>query len=178
MKFGTYVTKKYGFLWLSKPIVEKKLRSGSATYEKIANKYDEESPHISKILLLVLIPLMAGLLFLLFYTRQRYYFDHFILATEFGSVWIAVKFIVLPVIMLIGVRFDRSFINFFDDSNWVLQFSISLILLLFLVIAFKRFYGQKWLWTILKAIVFLFIFETLIMYAYHALLFLVIMLFI
>jgi Protein of unknown function (DUF3667) len=179
MQFGTYTNKESTLFWLTKPQVEKKLRSRSMTIEKIAEKYNEESPHISKIMLLVLLPLMAFVLYLFFFKRSHFYFDHFIFATEFGSVWIAIVFLIVPLIMVIATKIYPSITQYFVDSNMALWVAINLFPLTFLVIAFKRFYGQKrLLWTIVKAIVFLAIFETLIMYVYHALLFFMVMLFI
>jgi hypothetical protein len=178
MKFYSFLNPQYGFSWFTRPLAEKKIRSSSTTYEKVSEKYNEESPHISKILLLVLLPLMALLLYLLFYRRSHFYFDHFIIATEWGSLWISIKFILLPAIMLLLLRIDRSLMRVFDDSNWILWQSVSLLMIVFAALAFKRFYGQKWSWTILKTILFFFIFSIFIMRIYHALLFLIVMLFI
>jgi hypothetical protein len=178
MKFWTFVNPKYNFAGITKPAVEKKLHSHSMTLQQLSEKFDAESPHISKLMLLVILPAMAGLLYLLFFKRSRYYFDHFILATEYGSVWIASKFILLPAIMLLITAFQPSAITFFHDDNLGLFIFIELSFIIFLSIAFKRFYQQKWVWTILKAILFLAIFELIIMYAYHVLLFFVVMLFI
>jgi len=178
MKLGTFMTPKYGFTWLSSPLVKQKMNSHTTDYKVIAEKYNKLSPKISKIFLLIILPLMGALLYVLFFKQRQYYFDHFILATEYASIWVTIKFILLPTIMLIAGTFNSNAVGFFDDSNWVLWIFINLFFLFILIMAFKHFYKQKWSWSILKGIIFLFTFEIIIMRIYHYLLFLTVMLFI
>ena len=154
------------------------MKSHATGYKEIAARYDKISPKVSKIFLLLILPLTAGLLYILFFKQRRFYFDHFILATEYGSLWVSIKFILLPVIMLIGMAIDDRVELFFDDSNRILWLFINILFLFILVVALKQFYKQKWIWTILKAILFLAIFEIVIIQLYHSILFLTVMLFI
>jgi hypothetical protein len=176
MKFNSYVSTQNNFSWLARPVAKKKIHSASITQETLREKYDQKSAKVSKIFLLVLIPLTALLLNLLFYTRHRYYFDHFIMATEFISIMVIIVFLLLPLIMVTSSLIYSPAVLFFENFRTPIFIAVSLLLLFFLAKGFKRFYEQNWFLTILKAIIFLVVFDFGVMYIYNCLLFLVIML--
>ncbi|MEO8406484.1 MAG: DUF3667 domain-containing protein [Chitinophagaceae bacterium] len=176
MKFYNFASTQNNYSWLAKPVVKKKMQSSAISLEQLNEKYNHESTKISKIFLLTLIPLTALLLYLLFYTKHRYYFDHFIMATEFISVLVIIVFLLLPLLVVIcGLIYPPS-ASFFGEGNTPIFIIVHLILLSFLARAFKRFYQQNWFLTILKSIVLLIVFDFGILYVYHCLLFLLIML--
>lgn len=178
MRGETYANKKYRFTWVALPIITKKAENKNVTQAEIIKKYNELSPKISKLFLLALLPMLAMLLFILFFRQRQFFFDHYIMATEFASFWLTVKFLLLPTIMLLGTLIEPTIVKYFSDGNWVLWQSINAIFMVVAAISFKRFYGQNWAWSIIKAVLFVVIFGMFIMYVYHVLLFLVVMLFI
>lgn len=178
MKLGTYINQETSFYRLAAPVVTQKMKARSVNYETIRKEYDEKSLKIAKVFLFVLLPLGALVLWVLFFTKRRFYFDHFIMATEFISVKIMLIFLLLPFIMWIGMQFDPDFHIYFEEANRILRISVMLVFLLFLISAFRKFYTQNWFWTISKAILFLGIFEFYITFLYHLLLFYIVMLFI
>jgi hypothetical protein len=176
MKFYSYINAQNNYTWLTKPVARGKIRSHAITVEQLNEKYNKESTKVSKIFLLAIIPLSALLLSILFYTKHRYYFDHFIMATEFTSIMVIIVFLLLPLVIAIGSLIYAPIATLLTDDNTIAVAFIHLILLTFLSTAFKRFYQQNWLLTIIKSIVFLVAFDLGIMYIYHCLLFLVVML--
>jgi hypothetical protein len=111
----------------------------------------------------------AGVLLLLFYKTGKFYFDHFILALELSSLFIALHFLIIPLISVIAEAINKSWVSFFwDDNDWLGYITIALDLLI-VSIAFKRFYRQKLGWTILKAAIYVVVFSELIFYLYRLL---------
>jgi len=176
MKFNSFLSPQNNFTWLTKPVAKKKIQASSITLEKLNEEYNKESAKVSKIFLLMLIPLTAVVLYLLFYTKHRYFFDHFIMATEFTSIMVIMVFLLLPLIVVVGSWIYPPVALFVTDGNMLPVGIIHLLLLTFLVMAFKRFYQQTWFLTILKSVIFLAIFDFGIMYVYQCLLFLLVML--
>jgi hypothetical protein len=176
MKFNSYISRQYNYTWLTTPVAINKLHSSGITQEQLREKYDKESAKVSKIFLLALIPLTAVVLFVLFYTKHRYFFDHFIMATEFVSMMVVIVFLLLPLIVFLGSKIYPPTASFLTDDNNAAVIVIHLVLATFLSIALKRFYQQTWFLTILKAIIFLIIFDFGVMYIYHCLTYLLVML--
>lgn len=167
MKLDTYVTKKYGFSWAAVPMVKEKMKSKNIPYPDVAKKYDAKSSAVSKIALLLLIPLATVIIFLLFFISRKHFFDHFIISLEIMSWFIALHFLVVPFISFLAELINKKWVTFFSDDNYWLGFS-QLFLDLFIVsVAFKRFYGQKLVWTIPKAVIYLCVFNLGILYVYR-----------
>lgn len=178
MKMNTFIHPDYSYAWFGRPLVREKMRNNNVTYEQVREKYDTKSLKVSKLFLLVLLPLVALVLYLLYFRRRRYFFDHFIYATEFASLWIIIQFLLMPLVVA-GITYVFPGSNeFFRDDNPVLWGIISSLFLAFVIVAFRRFYGQKWSWTVVKAIVFLLCFQFVVLYIYHSLLFLTVILFV
>lgn len=178
MKFNTFIHPDYSYAALARPVVKNKMKNTSMTYEEIREKYDAKSPKISKLFLLVLLPMVALVLYVLFFKQRRFYFDHFIYATEFGSLWIIIQFLLMPLVMTFVAWIYPGSAAFFEDDNVWLFSILGMILLLMVSSAFKRFYMQNWVWSVIKAFIFLLVFQLFILYIYHSLLFLTVMLFV
>lgn len=179
LKLGTYMDRENGTYYrMAAPVVSKKMKEKSIDFNTLREEYDEKSLKVAKVFLLVYLPLAALVLWALFFKKRRYFYDHFILATEYVSVRIILVFLLMPVIRWLGMLINPEFEYFFEDSNQWLWIGVHSIFLAFVIAAFRRFYQQNWFWTILKSIVFLATFEFYIVFVYHLLLFYVVMLFI
>lgn len=177
MKFYAYTSPKYNKSWYAVPAAEKKMKTHHLTEQELAEKYDKKSPAFAKFFLLILLPLVALVLAILFYTSKKYFFDHFILSTELTSFYIFSQFLFLPFLSLI-VDFIVPSLNYiFSDGSWVWTL-FYLIFALFVGVAFQRFYRQKKWLTILKTIVFFFVFFIIKGDLYNLLLYHLVMLFI
>lgn len=169
MKLDTYLTPKYSFTWVSVPLVKKELKEKNIKYAEFAKLYESKSPSISKIVLFFLIPLASCVILLLFFTTRKYFFDHFIISLELSGFFIALHFLVIPFISFIAELIHKSWASFFADNNYWLTYLQLIIDLVFISFAFKRFYRQQWWWTIAKALIYLVIFNMIILYLYRLL---------
>jgi len=177
MKFATYNSPNYKYAWYARPAALKKMETHHLTEKELADGYDKKSPAFAKFSLLLLIPMSAIVLALLFYTSRRYFFDHFILSTEIISFYIFFQFLFLPLIALLIVSISPSLVYLLSDNSWVWIISY-ISLAIYISIAFRNFYGQKYWLSILKAIVFFFVFFIVMRDIYNFLLYYLVMLFI
>jgi hypothetical protein len=141
--------------------------------KEVAERFNHLSPKFSKVLLILLIPLSALNLKLLFMRKGIYYFDHLMLAAEFNSFYIFLTFFILPVLLagifnLLNIRSDIG------DSALLISTQGGIVLVV-LTVALKRFYQTPLLSALLKAILFIVLYVVVI-YVYRLILFAVIML--
>ena len=177
IRFNTYISTHYGFHWYAAPVAKQKINNHHLTVQDLAVKYDAKSPAFAKACLFLLIPLEALLLFLLFYTSRRYFFDHFLLATEITSFYILSQFLLLPFLSFVVSKTAPAYLYLFEDGSWVWDI-LYLIYLVFIACAFRNFYRQPIWLSSLKAFVFLFVFYAGIKYVYSLILYYLVMLFI
>lgn len=169
MKLNTYAADKYGFTWVSVPLIKAIKEKKAIEYSELAVIYDAKSSSVSKIALFFIIPVAAAVILLLFFNTKKYYFDHLILSFELSSFYLALHFLIIPFSSFIAEMINKEWIRFFSDDNlWLIYFQV-LLDILFVSVAFKRFYRQKWGWTILKALIYTFLFQVLVIYLYRLL---------
>ena len=177
MNFRTYISSEFNYHSVVYPAVEAKMQSTGLGLDALSEKYNQRSPGFSKVLLLLYIPLIGLAFYALFFTRRRYFFDHLILATEFLSFVVLTVFIGLQLfLILIAALYPAVRDKLGDNSPFM--FFVMGIILLWVIVACKRFYGQRWLWTILKSMVFFGAYFFIISYIYNLILFFTVFLFI
>lgn len=157
MRVGNYTSEQYNYSWYARPVVVKKMKEQKASFEEIEKAYDTKSPKIAKVCLILLIPFAAVISFLLFYRSKKLYFDHFILGCEICSFYILLIFLIVPLLKTIFQLISPELGSVFVDGSW-LSILFAILLALFILIAFRRFFGQKWSWSILKTVLFFFLF--------------------
>ena len=145
------------------------MKEANIKFEEVSKRYDNKSPAVSKLALFVLPPLAALVLWLLFFNTGKFYFDHFILATELSSIFIGLHFLFIPLLALIALLINIRWESYFWDGNAWLELTMLAIDMLIISIAFKRVYGQKWYWVIPKAFVFFYVFGQGVLYLYQVL---------
>ncbi len=161
MRFNTYVSPEYNYAWFAKPIADKKMRNLNIGKDELATKYDAKSQKFAKPFLLLVLPFTGLLLFILFYRRNNFFYDHFVLSIELSSTIFAIMFLIYPLIYHLSTFVYAASDIIFRDGG-VLNYIVFGILLFMIIIAIKRFYSEKIFWTILKAILFFMFFEFLI----------------
>jgi len=113
--------------------------------------FNKKSEKISKILLLILLPLTAFALWLLSIRKRKYFFDHLVLATEINSFYLLFSFLIFPLLLTLLFKFlPHSFAKHVTDTG-VGIFSYIMVAA-FSARAFRLFYGDRWWWAILKSI--------------------------
>ncbi len=149
---------------LLQPMVQYKLKS-SADMSALAADYARIAPTVAKPLLLIIIPLCALVLSILFRKSRRYFYDHMTLSAELNTFFIFLSFFILPL-------FDRIFRGIDNLMNGatglelndpVMGWLVAGALFCFCIIAFRRFYKEKYLWIILKSVLFL-IWQTIVIF--------------
>lgn len=133
---------------ISAGMVKNKQEKLGCDYATLKTKFEQKSEKVSKILLLIVLPLGALVLALLFARKNLFFFDHFILSAELSSMFLLVFFLILPFVSTAFFWFlsKSLYTSLFSESN-LLRLSIAL-LFSFSLVAFRRFYSVS-LWTAL-----------------------------
>jgi hypothetical protein len=177
MRFNTYVSPEYNYAWYAKPIADKKMEKQNISIDELSAKYDAKSQKFAKPFLLLILPLTGLVLFFLFYKSRKFFFDHFVLGIELSSTIFAIMFLLFPLLKLISTAIYHASEVLFEDGG-IFNFVAFGILLIMLLLAVKRFYGQNWLWSFFKAITFLLLFAIVVINViYNFILFVVVNLF-
>ncbi|HYC28330.1 MAG TPA: DUF3667 domain-containing protein [Chitinophagaceae bacterium] len=161
-------------------IADTKMKNKHLTLEELAHKYDAKSPSFAKVLLLIIIPLSALALQLLTFYRKKYFFDQLTLASEINSFYLYFTFFVLPLLFILTVLVMRIFVHGWtfrlDDS--ILEPVVYTVVGAYTAIAFRRFYKEKMVWSIIKSALFLIAHSVIVYTIYRFILFCTVQLFI
>lgn len=168
-----------GFTFISQ-LVDHKLSSHNITIEELASRYNAKSPAFAKILLLIIPPLTAIALKLLFFRRKKYFFDHLILGIEASCITLYLVFFVMPFIFYVSkILFGMSdAAGSFISGDSVTISASALYLIIWSIVSFKRFYEIKFMHALLKGVLFLLLHFFIIYVLYKLILFLTILIFI
>ena len=161
-------------------LVKTKMKSHDLKLEQVAQKFDEKSPKVAKILLLIIIPLGGLVLQLLFWKKRRYYFDHITLASELSTFYLYFNFMLVPLVFITISLVLRLLggSGYFDAGDEVTMPLYLVVFGSYCTFAFRRFYNEKTGWAILKSLLFLIGHGFIVYMLYRVILFCVVMLFI
>jgi len=173
MKFNSYMNGNTEFQRLVIPAAKQKAKQRNISLAALGEIYDTKSPKVSKIFLLLYLPLTAILLFALYFKQRKYFFDHFILSAELNSFLVAFGFLLFPFLVIIVSRLGKLFSNDFRFNLGELGTGLIVggLFLIAILFSFKKFYNQNWLWTIIKSLLFLTVFAFIINPLYRVILF-------
>ena len=175
MKFSTYVSAQYRYAWYAGPVAAYKIKASQFTGYELGAIYDHMSPAIAKLCLLLLIPLCALVISVLFSRPKKYFFDHFILSVELMSFFIFSLYLFLPLLALLVEKCIPGLNYLFFDGSWLWVF-FYVLFGMYVTIAFKNFYHQPVWVCFLKAVLFYFVFTFVVQYVYNTILYFLIML--
>lgn len=131
--------------------VTAKMEKRKWTESEMAQHYNAESAHISKMLLILVIFLFSVPVSIFFFNRKNYYFDHLIFATEFINFIIYGLLLIGPTLLFVTMVLLRSVSRHDIDFNinaTPVTVTIMAIMWFYLLIAAKRVYRHSWLYTI------------------------------
>jgi hypothetical protein len=177
MSFSVYLNPEYRYRTLALPVVKQKLRSHPLTADQLANKYNAKSPVFAKLLLFLLIPLSAMVIYLLYIRSAKYFFDHLVFSVEIMSMYLVIWWLLFPAIILSVMYLIPSIRPFIHDDSWVYKV-LAIFLGSYFFIAFRNFYREKIWLTLLKTLIFLATFVLVILFIYRIILFYTVMFFI
>jgi hypothetical protein len=164
--------------WLVKPMVEERLRQDNLDFNEFAERYNLKAAPLSKIMLILLIPLGAIGFFLVNFKRKRFFADDLLVSLELVSYVLFYSIMVLPIILLgiyfIGVAVNLDLKQYLLEDNLFVLSIVILSILYFLIRVERTFYNQKIMIAFFKAVVLMAAFKYIIL-AYWFLLFLLTM---
>ncbi len=138
----------------AKEIVRNHIKEKGISIQEFQRTYQEKSTNLSKLLIVLLVLMLSGIFMVVNYSRSAYFFDHLLFALEFYSFQLLFNLVVLAngfVYLIEGVKylgFDWSILLSDDVFSIIGQVTICY----FLFRGQMIFYGQKWYWSILRAV--------------------------
>ena len=162
--YGSFATKKVTYV----------LRHTGLLWTQVSEIFHEKAEKVSKLLLLILLPVSALILQLLTFKKRRLFFDQVIFATEFNIVFILFGFMVFPFIL----RLFHYVLSLFTKDDMVLLDTgmgiiILIVMMTYLVMATRKFYRLKLLSAILLSMVFIILYGLFFQAIYKFILFLI-----
>ncbi len=146
--------------------IKEKLVKDNIREDQLSEKFHQKSKSTSKFLLLLLIPLSAPILYLLYFNKRRYHFDNFIFLIEVNIFFLLTFFILIPVFVLPFMYFLKLSIN----DNFFAPLTIVLFCF-YCINIFHKVYKEKWWISVLKGGAFGFLFMFIIVPVYKTILF-------
>jgi hypothetical protein len=150
--------------------ISAKMAASVKSMEYLATRYSAISEKVSKVLLLLLIPLTALLLRLLFVWKKKLWFDFFVLATEINILYIVLFFFLIPITLQLTSLLIPNFYQHLGGEDTLL-IPVLIIFAVFMFSMFRRFFGAPWYTTAIMALVFPFLFFSIDQFIYRFLLF-------
>lgn len=149
----------YGRLATSQ--IEHKLATKQLSEPELAALFKHKSESVSKVLLFLLIPFTALILYLLYFKKHRWAFDNFILATEMNIFYVLVFFLILPPLAL-GIYYLFKL----DPTDLQLIIFTLLVYWIYSAVVFRRLFSGRWVPAILKALAFLLLHSLMVQFIY------------
>ncbi|HEX2607711.1 MAG TPA: DUF3667 domain-containing protein [Flavisolibacter sp.] len=161
--------------WYHKEALAKTLavmKKHHLTETQVIEHFHTVSEKVSKVLLILIIPILALWSKLLAFRRkEKFYYDHFILSTEINSFLVLWGFLILPVFSrLVLLAIEKLFHkDLFNDM--VIGIILSLSIYLYTFLAARRFFSYVWRRAALYALFFTVVYVLVILYVYQYALF-------
>ncbi len=143
------------------------MRSKHLTDPQFTEAFHHAGEKTSKFLLFILIPGMALFSWLMGFKNRKFYFDHFIFTLEAISFFILFGALLLPL-------FDaalRQIFSVYIFSENVIGAVITTVITTYLLLGSRRFFGFRWWYSVLYAILFSIVLVMFINNLYNFLLF-------
>jgi hypothetical protein len=170
---GQYRT--MGIMWPQKWALAK-IASQHLTEMQFVDMFEAKSAKISKLLLLIIIPLTGFWLKLLFYRKQKFFFDHFTLSAEINTFNLYLNFLLLPVFMNLMYLISWGNLDLDFGDNILISSILAIIMIWYITVALQRFYTVKTLHAFLKSLLFLAGHIIIAFFIYRIILFTIVML--
>lgn len=153
---GLYSQAKYQtYSSITIKTVKSKMAKDDISFKELAAKYDKAAVDYSKTLLILIVFLFTIPLGILFWSRKQYYFNHVIFSLSYISFVIFGLMIVLAALGRLiweTVAAIRDVEPSFDVNSAGSSGVLLGLLFLWLVFGLRRFYQQKYLYIIPKAL--------------------------
>lgn len=151
----------------AKEIVRNHIKEKGISIEEFQRTYQEKSTNLSKLLIILLVLMLSGIFMIVNFSRTAFFFDHLLFALEFYSFQLLINLVVLANGFVYIIR-GALFFGF--DWRIILSDNVfsaigQLTICYFLFRGHVIFYGQKWYWAILRALlIYYLILQTVYLY--------------
>lgn len=131
------------------------MQQNNWTDAQVAEAFHKQSTKVSKFLLLILIPLTALFFWLFTYKKRNYFFDQMVFSTEINSVYLIWGFMLLPLLLTVfQLLYEAITGATYPFTDWGVGIILYALLLFYVVLACRRFYGVRTAYAIVIAVFF------------------------
>lgn len=120
----------------------------------VSELFHQKSEKLSKFLLLLLIPMNALILWAISFRRRPYFFDQFVLSAEINSFYLLALYLIFPLVLTVIILVARLFGAHPVFTDPVIGTVGSILLVIFVSAAMRRFYRYSRLGGIWRALVY------------------------
>lgn len=133
-----------------KAFAETKAAALKITDIELEKTFNSRATDNAKLFVFIWIPLISLVAYVLFFKRYRQYVPHLIFSTHYFTFFLVSFLLYTQIVVMPVIKFRYQWFEEHRTLLWgILQFAVFVYLLL----AVKRVYQQKWIWIILKSLV-------------------------
>jgi hypothetical protein len=148
------------------------MRNKNISEAELSDLFQKKSEKISKTFLVLIIPLTAIAIWAVSFKRRKYFFDQMVFSTEFNCMYLLWGFLTLPLfLMLTEIVYKKISGSYLQVNDSITGFMVAIPMLLFVIIASKRFYGYPLWRSVLFALFFMIAHTFIVHYLYKFILF-------
>jgi hypothetical protein len=147
--------------------IETKMAAMHISELQLAEIFHHKSEKTSKILLFLLIPLTASAMQLMYFYKKKPAFDYFIIATEINNFIILFYFLLTPLVAQLVFKLF-GFIGLPENA---LMIAIALSFFIYITVALRHFFGDSWLKSFGKGLLFALFYGIITQIIYKTILF-------
>jgi uncharacterized protein DUF3667 len=127
--------------------VDRSMAREKMDYPTLERLYDQKTGVYSKTLVFLLIPVIAVLLYLLFFTKRRFFLEHLVIATHFWSFALILIGVLLPIVVVpavwLSAKMGMSTASLLSDA--VISYALQCVLGVYLFFMLRRVYvSSRW----------------------------------
>jgi hypothetical protein len=151
-RFGSQAGQLYAGT-ITKTIEKKKVERGWSD-QQLESKYNLRSEKIAKLLLILMVVFLSAPLALIFYRKDRYYYDHLVLATEIMNFVIFIVLIIMPFLIFLLLHLIRMWASTsitFDPNDDISVITLLVLLTIYFSLATRMVYKERWVFIIPKS---------------------------
>ena len=165
---GLYTQINNPFRWMVQPLAAAKAEALGLTLETYTEPYNHLSHTLSKTLIVLLVPVLAGILALLFWKQKRYFLEHVTVAALALS-----QFMLVSLIGLGAAYLGSRLLGMGEVGDSITVPSILVFNTAAFILAFRRIYPGKTVLMVVKGEAFSFLVMVSIIMIFRPLLFLI-----
>jgi Protein of unknown function (DUF3667) len=134
-----------GYSRFIRPIVDRQVKASHVSFEKFSEAYDEVSSEQAKTLVILMVPMFAVLLVILYVRKHLYFVEHLVFSLHFYAFFLLLISIgswLINALILQGFNvFGYNIHDYILDWDSWLTYSDGGLIIFYLILALKKVYG-------------------------------------